>query len=141
MPLIASIRENLIAWVVGSVLASIGTLGVGYYHYLKETVIEDQLQSAKAHKSEGFRMFQRGETALAHYRYGQAAAVLRTLAYWGSHEAQFELGKLLCVGWGVGKNQKLATELFRQANLSDEERMRLAENKDLGHCLPEFPKT
>src|SRR5665648_285211 len=83
MQVISSIRENLIAWSVGSALAATGSLGVGYYHFLKETVIEDQLQSAKDHRSEGFRMFQQGETALAHFRYGQAAAVLRTLAYWG----------------------------------------------------------
>ena len=90
---------------------------------------------AKQHEQRGFEEFSKGNAILGHYRYGQAAAIYKNLMDLGYDEAGYELGKLVCVGWGVQKNSELAREYWHRANLDAFQRERLLQVIDFRKCL------
>jgi hypothetical protein len=93
-----------------------------------------QMNFAQALKRRGYDEFSRNHTALGHYFYGQAAAIYKNLIDLGYSQAGYELGKLVCVGWGIEKNPELALDYWRRADLNAAQRERILQIIDFQKC-------
>lgn len=93
-----------------------------------------QMSFAGALRRRGYDEFFRNHTVLGHYFYGQAAAIYKNLIDLGYESAGYELGKLVCVGWGIEKNPELAFDYWRRANLTAAQQERILQIKDFQNC-------
>lgn len=92
---------------------------------------------AKAQKSDCLQAFGRQDWHRAHQHCGYAANTYKDYADLGDRDGLFELGALVCLGWGVEKNTTFAQQLFERAKLDHVQRHKLSLGAEFTKdCMP-----
>ncbi|MFD0987890.1 hypothetical protein [Methyloligella solikamskensis] len=139
-PFVARAKAQFINWLVqGATTVFLYFLLAGANGLYRISWQEDnsaELAAGQTYKSRGFSAFRAKKPRLAHLNYREAAKIYRKLADVGDPNAQIELAKLSCLGWGMAKNRPYAEYHFRQSDLERATRLRLLSVPDLAECVP-----